>query len=244
MSTEPRPRALGLRPRHARRVAAGHVGRRVSVRRWVQDPDRGPVQADSVGRLVAWEDDDTLVLVDREGRGTRVPAADVLSSRVVPEHPRMEPEPTDAGTRERPLREEVVRILLAADDRLLLRGVDDHGRTRWAAPGAVLPRRTEPAELVGRLRDQLGRPTADDAPHLVLTRSTRRRVGGTWWTTSEGWYLLRTDGPTGTEADPELAWHHRRDLDDLHLDPADLAPRLAGWLRDGPPAHPDHLEDS
>lgn len=87
-----------IRPRYVNRLTRDDVGRRVSIRRWVHaDPDdpsgtdRSP--SDIVGRLVGWSDDDVLTVVDRAGAPTRVPVADIVASRTVPEHPRLPPEP-------------------------------------------------------------------------------------------------------------------------------------------------------
>jgi hypothetical protein len=238
VSSPPRPRTLGLKPRHVRRVAPEHVGQRVSLRRWVPDPDRGPVQSDTVGRLLAWEDDDTLVVVDRSGNGTRLAAGDVVSSRVVPEHPRLEPEPVDAGTRDRPLIEHVVRVLLLdADDRVLLRAADDP--PTWTAPGARVPARSEPTPVA----DALLRELLPDALHhpvgpAVLTRTALRRIGSAWWDVHEQWRWC--PGAAGPVEAP-LAWWRSDDLDGLTVDPDDLAERLADWVRHGPPSVPDRV---
>jgi hypothetical protein len=236
----PRSRTLGLTPRHVRRVTPEHVGQRVSIRRWVADPDRGPVQSDTVGRLVAWEDDDTLVVVDRAGNGTRLAAADVVSSRVVPEHPRLEPEPADAGTRERPLTEHVVRVLvLDADDRVLLQARE--GETTWRAPGARVAPRTEPADAAtALLREVFDEPAAVAPPvgPVVLTRTRRQRIASTWWDVREEWHWC--PGASGPAAAP-LTWWRLDDLDGVTLDPDDLDARLPGWVRHGPPGTPDRV---
>lgn len=84
-----------IRPRYRQEVAPEHVGSRVSIRRWVTDPDRGPVPSDVVGRLITWSDDDHLEVRKRDGTLVSLDAADILASRVVPEHPRLPPEPHD-----------------------------------------------------------------------------------------------------------------------------------------------------
>lgn len=250
MTSEPRGRALGQRPRHVRRVTPEHVGQRVSVRRWAADPERGLVQADAVGRLVAWEPDDTLVVVDRDGGGTRLAATDVVSSRVVPEHPRMPPEPTDAGTRESPLLERIVRVLLVDDGHVLLRAPTDDGpRT---APGARLPRRGEPGAVLGALLQELldddpdatsaGDDRVAEIGDAVLERTTHRRVGSVWWETTEGWHLARLVATTRT-VDPALAaWCGPEELTAAATDPVDLAERLARWRQQGTPSRPEPLD--
>lgn len=82
-----------MRARYVRRVTRDDVGARVSVRRWVDDEDEGRRPSDVVGRLTDWSRSDVLTIVDREGRPTYVPSEDVISSRTVPEHPRLPPEP-------------------------------------------------------------------------------------------------------------------------------------------------------
>lgn len=82
-----------MRARYRRRVTADDVGARVSLRRWVDDPERGPVRSDVVGRLVAWSEAGVLTIVRRDGSAVEVAHVDVLASRVVPEHPTLPPEP-------------------------------------------------------------------------------------------------------------------------------------------------------
>lgn len=82
-----------MRPRYVQRLTRDDVGSRVSIRRWVPDPERGVRPSDVVGRLVGWSDDDLLTVVTRAGDHLEVPLADVLASRVVPEHPKLPPEP-------------------------------------------------------------------------------------------------------------------------------------------------------
>jgi hypothetical protein len=261
-----RTRTVGLRARHARRVTPDHVGRRVSLRRWVDDPRRGPVQADVVGRLVTWSDRDLLVVVDREGEGTRVHAGDVVSSRVVPEHPRLPAEAQDAGTRERALREHVVRVLLRDPGRGVLLVAPREDRGPWHAPGTSLARRGDPAEAVRALVTELvGDPDVRVGPP-VLRRTTLHRDDGLWWRTEERWHLVdradpepaddatdgaddaddatdTADGATDGADAVETAWWTARRLLDASppLDPADLADRLAAWSHHGPPEEPEEL---
>jgi hypothetical protein len=238
----PRRRSVGLGARHVRRVTAEHVGGRVSLRRWVTDPHRGPVQSDVVGRLVAWTDDDVLIVVDRAGSGTRVPADDVVSSRVVPEHPRMDPEPVDAGTRARPLRETVVRVLLLDPDARVLLRRPAPGQVHWHAPGTLLLRRQEPADAARAVVAEL----VDDAelrvdPPLAV-RTGLREEEGLWWRTEERWLTARWPSP-GTGDDADAAWWSlgRLAREAPPVDPEDLAALLARWSREGAPDEPDAL---
>lgn len=82
-----------MRVRYQRRVTRADVGSRVSVRRWVDQPQGRPVRSDVVGRLVGWSDDDVLTVVRRDGSAVEVPNRDVVASRVVPPHPTLPPEP-------------------------------------------------------------------------------------------------------------------------------------------------------
>jgi hypothetical protein len=245
----PRTRALGLRARHARRVTSEHVGRRVSLRRWVADPRRGPVQADVVGRLVVWTDRDLLVVVDREGGGTRVHADDVVSSRVVPEHPRLPAEAQDAGSRDRPLLEHVVRALLRDPDRGVLLRAPRDARGRWHAPGTALGRRQDPTEAVRAIVAELVDDTAVHVGPPVLRRTTHHDDHGLWWRTEERWHLADRSAPTADDGtadagdDTETAWWSASRLRDATppVDPGDLAARLDAWSRLGPPDDPEEL---
>ena len=73
-----------MRPEYRHRITPEDVGRRVTVRRWVPDDERGQVPSDVVGRLVSWEDD-RLEVERRDGERVVVPVEDVLASKVVPE---------------------------------------------------------------------------------------------------------------------------------------------------------------
>jgi hypothetical protein len=66
------------------RVDRGDVGSRVTVRhRLHDDPDAS--LTDVVGRLLAWGDDDVLVIERRDARVARVPLGDVVAAKVIPE---------------------------------------------------------------------------------------------------------------------------------------------------------------
>lgn len=82
-----------MRPRYVQRLRPEDVGSRVSVRRWVDDSERGRRPSDVVGRLYAWSDGDVLTIITRHGEQVAVDVADILASRVIPEHPTRPPEP-------------------------------------------------------------------------------------------------------------------------------------------------------
>jgi hypothetical protein len=234
----PPRRALGLRARHVRRVTAADVGHRVSLRRWITDPRRGPVQSDVVGRLVAWTDD-VLVVVDREGSGTRVRADDVVSSRVVPEHPRMAAEPEDAGSRARPLAETVVRVLLLDPDTRVLLRRPTPGWDRWHAPGTLLRRRQKPAEAARAVVVELVDDAEVRVDPPVAERTALREEAGMWWRTEERW--LPAHWPfRDAEDDADAAWWSLARLAEEAppVDPGALAARLESWSRDGLPDEP------
>jgi hypothetical protein len=233
----PRPRTLGLGARHVRRVAAEHVGQRVSVRRWITDPRRGPVQGDAVGRLVAWTDEDLLVIVDREGGGVRVPADDIVSSRVVPEHPRLPAEPRDAGGRERPLREVAVRALLLDPQGGVLLRAPRPELPGWHAPGVLLGRRQEPADAVRTVAAELVDDAEVSVSGAVLRRTTLHRAASVWWRTEERWHVARLRDQAPHDEDAEVAWWAIARLRDEvpPTDPGDLAATLARWWQDGLP---------
>ncbi len=81
-----------MRARYRQRLTREDVGSRVSIRRWVEDEERGARPSDVVGRLVAWRDDEVLVVATRAGGEVEVYLGDILASRVVPEHPTLPPE--------------------------------------------------------------------------------------------------------------------------------------------------------
>lgn len=88
-----------MRPRYEQRLSPEDVGSRVTVRRWVEDADRGLVPSDVVGRLVDWSDDDVLTIRKRDDREVTVEVSEILTSRVVPEHPVLPPERRDPPER-------------------------------------------------------------------------------------------------------------------------------------------------
>ena len=82
-----------MKGRYVHRVTRDDVGSRVSIRRWVDDEDRGPVPSDVVGRLLTWSDDDVLTIVTRDGTRHAIAEASILASRAIPAHPTLPPEP-------------------------------------------------------------------------------------------------------------------------------------------------------
>lgn len=81
-----------MRARYQQRLTRDDVGSRVSIRRWVEDEERGARPSDVVGRLTAWSDEDVLTVRTRRAGDVEVDLVDVLSSRVIPEHPVLPPE--------------------------------------------------------------------------------------------------------------------------------------------------------
>lgn len=81
-----------MRAHYEQRLTRNDVGARVSLRRLVEDEERGVRPSDLVGRLVAWSDDDVLTIRTRRAGEVAVPVAEVLASRVIPEHPVLPPE--------------------------------------------------------------------------------------------------------------------------------------------------------
>ena len=237
-------RRIGLRARHARRVTPAHVGERVSVRRWADDPERGPVQRDVVGRLLACEGG-LLLIVDRRRRLHVVAEARILSSRVVPPHPRLEPEP-DLPTREEPLERDAARVLLLdAEDRVLLVShVPDEGRRVWTAPGGGLePDEDHLAAARRELREELGLDL-EPGP-WVWTRSATFAFRGVWLRQHERWHLARaeldaTTAPLVDAFTDEARWWTLEQLEatDEVLAPRRLPEHLAALLTEGTPATP------
>lgn len=83
MSPTPR-RRLGAN--YADEVGPDHVGRRASIRYWVED---GGTQrpTDVVGYVRAYDPDGDVAVERRDGSVATFPAADVLASRLVPDPP-------------------------------------------------------------------------------------------------------------------------------------------------------------
>ena len=235
---------MGLRPRHVRRVTDEHVGERVSVRRWVDDPQRGPVQSDVVGRLLV-HDDDAMLIVDRRRQLHVVDPARVVSSRVVPPHPRMEDEP-HLPTRDDPLEREAARVLLLDErDRvLLISHLPGDGRRVWTAPGGGLqPDEDHLAAARRELAEELG-AELEPGP-CVWTRSATFSFRGVWLRQHERWHLVRAEldaeqAPLVDVGIDEARWWTLGELQDTKelLAPRRLPEALAALLADGPPRAP------
>ncbi|MFO7778713.1 MAG: NUDIX domain-containing protein [Nitriliruptoraceae bacterium] len=239
------PRIHQLRARYARRVTPEHLGQRVSVRHLLDDPDRGPIPSDVVGRLVG-ADDEAMLIVDREGQLTVLDTASVLSSRVIPPHPKLPAEP-EVGTRDQPLPRRAARVLLLdADDHVLLvaHAPDAHRRV-WTAPGGGLRDGETHREAAHReLQEEIG---IDDEPGpWIWSRRVTFSFRGCWIDQDERWFLTRT---TATEAeaapldDPgaiTARWWSLQDLreTDAELAPATLEHHLGVLLTEGPPKDP------
>ena len=245
MTTPPGPgHRIGLRARHARRVTPEHIGERVSLRRWVDDPERGPVQGDVVGRLLAF-DEDLLLLVDRRHRLHVVEAGRVLSSRVVPPHPRLEDEP-GLPTRDAPLERDAARVLLLdeADRVLLVAHLPGDDRRVWTAPGGGLePDEDHPAAARRELAEELGLEV-DPGP-CVWVRTVTFAFRGVWLRQHERWHLARAeldarDAPLVDAGTDEARWWSLEELRTTEevLAPRRLPERLAQLLVEGPPATP------
>lgn len=239
------PRIGGLRASYQRHVTAEHVGERVSVRHLVDDPDRGPIPSDVVGRLAA-ADAEVLLIVDRHGDLHAVDAARVLASRVIPPHPRRPPEPM-VGTPEQPLRRDAARVLLLdpADRTLLTAYEPEAGRRIWTAPGGGLDRgETHPQAARRELREELG--IDPELGPWVWWRRVRFTFRGLTLEQSERWYLARIDAldpttaPSGDAGTRGVRWWTRAELDatDDELAPARLATELTRLLEEGPPDEP------
>lgn len=245
MSEGDPPRIGRLRPSYRRDVTPDHVGERVSVRHLVDDPDRGPLPSDVVGRLAA-ADDELLLIIDRHARLHAVDITRVLASRVVPPHPRREPEP-DVGVPDRPLEREAARVLLLdpADRVLLIAYEPEPGRRIWTAPGGGLDRdESHEAAAQRELREEL-----DITPPLgpwVWSRRVRFTFRGLTLEQTERWFLARIerfdpdDAPSGDAGTRGVAWWSTEQLErtDDELAPAELVRHLTDLRDHGPPDEP------
>ena len=234
-----------LRARYTRRVTAGDVGARVSVRHLVPDPDRGTVPTDVVGRLLVM-DDDVLLLVDRDGQLQVVDAAAVLSSRVVPPHPRLPAEPEGVGTQEHPLERHAARVVLLDPlERMLLVAHAPTATARvWTAPGGGLtPGETHEEAAVRELREELG--VAPELGPWVWSRRVTFAFRGLWLDQAERWFLARAevDAAAAPLDDLEAVEARWWTLDELAttrelLAPAALPEHLTSLITQGPPPTP------
>ncbi|MDP8931836.1 MAG: hypothetical protein M3O70_25520 [Actinomycetota bacterium] len=70
--------------RYRNRLTRDHVGRRVVVRRWVEDDDRGLVPSDVLGILEGWRNDGVLEVRTRHGDLIEVHERHILAAKTVP----------------------------------------------------------------------------------------------------------------------------------------------------------------
>ncbi len=239
------PRIHQLRARYVRRVTPEHVGQRVSVRHLLDDPVRGPIPSDVVGRLVG-ADEGAMLIVDRDGLLTVLDPDLVLSSRVIPPHPKLAAEPV-VGTREAPLVRQAARVLLLdADDQVLLVAhAPDSQRRVWTAPGGGL--RREESHLAAAQREVVEEIGVEvEVGPWIWSRRVVFPFRGCWIDQAERWFLARTSGADVDAApldDPgavQARWWSLAELraTDAELAPAALADHLAVLLADGPPEEP------
>ncbi len=242
--------AIGKDHRYARRVGPDDLGQRVSVRHLVDDAERGQTPTDTVGRLIGI-DDEMLLIVDREARLRVVQTSRVLASRVVPEHPRLPPEP-HVGTREVPLVRHAGRILLFDRDErvLLIAHLPGGGRRVWTAPGGGLARDEDHrTAAIREVREELAIDV--DAGASVMERRATFAFRGVWIEQHEQWFLSHidafdpADAPLGDAGTSTAAWWT---VDELRatgdgLGPATLADHVAAIIRDGPPGQPWFVDE-
>ncbi|MEX0952218.1 MAG: NUDIX domain-containing protein [Nitriliruptoraceae bacterium] len=241
----PRTPRLGVRARLARQATPQHVGERVSIRHLVTDPQRGPRPTDVVGRLLAM-DDDLLLVVDRRAHLHTIAVADVLASRIVPPHPRLEPEPP-VPTSEAPLVRRAARVLVIdRDDRVLL--VAHHptaDESVWTAPGGGLEDDEDHRTAARReVVEELGLDT-EPGP-CVLLRQAAFTFRGVWLEQHEQWFLVRVDdfdhhdAPLDDAGISRARWWSLAELQgtDAHVEPRRLAELLAHVIEVGVPDPP------
>lgn len=244
-----------MRARYAHRITPDDLGSRVSVRRWTDDPDRGPVPTDVVGRLVAW-DRNELTVVTRDGVAQGITLGDILSSRTVPEHPRLPAEPA-GETRDTAIIRPTARLLIIDDAKriLLFRITADGAPLYWGTPGGGLRAGESYEEAASReAREEVGHELTV-GPCVWHGRYLTGAAGGRWWDKREHWFLLRCTALEPTAAALEAVRDEGVDLatwmsaDEVATAtpptrPRDLGARLADLLRDGPPDTPIALDDA
>lgn len=243
----------GPRPRYVHRVTGDDIGDRVSVRHARDaDPDdtahdRGSERhlTDVVGRLVGL-DDDALMIVDRHSRLHVIGQRAVIASRVIPPHPRREPEPL-VGTESTPLERAAARVLLLdpAGRTLLVGHVPADDRVVWTAPGGGLEAGESHQQAATReVREELG--IAADVGPWIWRRRVTFDFRGVWIDQDERWFLAHTAGfdpataPLDDHGAAAARWWSVDDLrrSEVEVAPARLAQHLDTLLRDGPPTEP------
>lgn len=75
-----------MRARYRNQLTPDDVGKRVSIRRWVEDPDRGARPSDVLGYLRSWEER-VLVVERKDGERVDVYEADIMAAKVIPPPP-------------------------------------------------------------------------------------------------------------------------------------------------------------
>jgi 8-oxo-dGTP pyrophosphatase MutT (NUDIX family) len=248
----PRPTVDVARARYRREVGEEHVGARVSIRCLVDGVD-GPQVTDRVGRLLSHEPDG-LLLVDRHRTLHVVDPASIVASRLVPEHPRFEPEPY-GDDRARAIERDAARVLLLDPDgrTLLVAHRPAPDRTVWTAPGGGLDPGESHLDAARReLAEEIGITPAIGP--WIWSRSATFTFRGVWLHQVERWFLARVEDAASVDpahvplhdlATDGVRWWTVEDLARLGGDSGDeaLAPRalaehLHRLLTDGPPPAP------
>ncbi len=76
-----------MRLRYVNRLTRADVGRRVVVRRWVEDAERGRVPSDVLGELHSWSETGILTIRTRTDELVEVDERDILAAKAVPPPP-------------------------------------------------------------------------------------------------------------------------------------------------------------
>jgi 8-oxo-dGTP pyrophosphatase MutT (NUDIX family) len=236
-----------LRARAVHRVTPADVGERVSIRHLqVTGVDTPPRPTDVVGRLLGYESG-VLAVVDRDRQLSLVDEAAIVSSRVVPPHPRLPAEPTDLGTADHPLPRDAARVLVldTADRVLLVAHRASATRTVWTAPGGGLHRDEDHGTAAAReLTEELGIDAV--VGPWIWWREVTFVYAGVHLTQRERWFLTRVtrfDPAHAPLDDPGLTAVRWWSADELRataevIAPGALADHLARLVADGPPTDP------